>query len=403
MDFKLVLILTFIIINIQSCLTWKQGISCSYRKNNQFNYECLLKIENLYGFDDIEGISGTHLNGYSDEYVHRIVGWDIDSENFPRIICEKFKNLQNIDFLHGHKYISHRFLKAGLETLKNFQNLSSMAISLNSMDKINNNTFNGFENLKILKLKNKIGWPESLFLTNQNLEVLSLNSNEIFDLSENIFESLEKLQNLSLSHNQILNLRQKWFTNKKSLKNLYINGNKIRELPKDIFASLISLEIIELGENFLKIIYSNSFGTLPKLTTIYLQDNEINAIDEQLIDNTGLEDIKLIGNKCYSSDFFDNSTTRDALFLELHKCITNYEKIQNRKLYRKSNTIENKAHENMLETLQNKVLLQNQEVQQQQKILQLMDVKIDMLIKENEELKNKLNNFSNKIRRLDND
>ena len=350
MHFKLVLLILTIIINIQSCLTNEKRISCNYQKIqldiSLLSYQCQLTIKNPNGSDDFQDISGTHWEGYSDEDVLAVYANDVESENIPKKVCEKFKNIQKIEFINRNTF------QSGSETLKNCKNLSSMSISLNYMNKINENVFSGVENLKVLKIKNQMNLPkitsvfnkklvdlslnenvifnlpEKLFSALRNLKVLSLNENDIFDLPENIFQSQENLEELLLSKNKINNLRHKWFTNMKKLKKLNFNNNRIYELPKDIFTPLMSLETIELSNNKIKVISSNSFGILPKLTAINLYLNKINAIDEQFIDNTGVVDINLYGSKCYNTDFFDNSTTRDALFLELQNCFKNYEIIK---------------------------------------------------------------------------
>ncbi|KAL7043432.1 hypothetical protein ACKWTF_001495 [Chironomus riparius] len=397
MNLKLVLIL-IVLFNTQSCSTNVKKIRCKYQLNSDLmSYQCQLSITNPNEIDDFRNISGTHLKEYSDEDVHEIESLDVASKNIPKIICEKFKNIQKIKFFYRNNF------QSGFETLKNCKNLSSMSISFDYMKKINDNIFSGLDKLQMLQLKNKIEWPENLFFTNQNLKVLSLNENYILDLPANIFQSQENLQDLDLSTNKIQNLQLKWFANMKRLKSLNLYANQIIELPKDIFTALTSLETIKLRNNRIKIINSNSFGILPKLSTLDLSFNRINAIDEQLIDNTGIADINLSGNKCYDSIFFDNSTTKDALFLELQNCYTNFKIIQNRRLYRNSDIPECEGHRSdniMLQILnQLKILTDqfkdqiekfSQKQENQQQHLESIDTKIEILANENDLLRTKI-------------
>ena len=112
-----------------------------------------------------------------------------------------------------------------------------------------------------------------------------------------------------------------------------LNANQINELQTDIFVPLTSLETIELRSNRIKEVKSDSFGILPKLRTLDLGYNLINAIDEQLIDNTGIAIISLSKNRCYGTDIYDNSTAKDDLFLELQNCFKNYKIIENSEFY----------------------------------------------------------------------
>lgn len=253
--------------------TFGQGLSCTYSNNYEFGYSCIISILNPNGFNNFTTISGTHLAGKSDydvQYIIRTIG--SNTLNVPSIICNKFPNTKIIIF-------------DGIR-----------------IQRIDENTFDSCKNLTRL-------W---------------LHRNNIPDLPENIFAPLVNLQDLALSENTISNISVELFKNLPNLEFLYLHNNRIEELPRNAFSSLKKLEIIYLNENGLKIIHSDSFGTLPNLKFISLYVNQINAIDERLIDVTGVETIHMIQNLCANTDIFDDSPSRELMRNVLRACFDNY-------------------------------------------------------------------------------
>ncbi|CAG9798423.1 unnamed protein product [Chironomus riparius] len=86
-----------------------------------------------------------------------------------------------------------------------------------------------------------------------------------------------------------------------------------------------SLNVIYLHNNKLKITQSDPFRSLFKLKTIYLQQNQIEAIDEKVIDNTGVQRLDITNNLCANQNIFDNSTSRMSMRLALLNCFKKFD------------------------------------------------------------------------------
>jgi hypothetical protein len=63
------------------------------------------------------------------------------------------------------------------------------------------------------------------------------------------------------------------------------------------------------------------------LKRLEVYNNQINAIDEKLIDNSGLEWIDTRNNSCSSKEIADDSTNRDTMRAELRVCFENFENL----------------------------------------------------------------------------
>ncbi|CAG9798485.1 unnamed protein product [Chironomus riparius] len=101
-------------------------------------------------------------------------------------------------------------------------------------------------------------------------------------------------------------------------------SNLIVDLPADLFRELTDLETITLSNNNLTILHSDPFGYLPKLKYFSLINCQLEAIDENLIDNTGAIQLSLTDNFCVNETVIDNSATRYSMRIILSECFDNY-------------------------------------------------------------------------------
>ena len=111
---------------------------------------------------------------------------------------------------------------------------------------------------------------------------------------------------------------------------LFLSNNKIKQLPVDAFSSLILLNTLTLGQNEISIVESKSFGLLTKLTRVDLQQNNINAIDELFIDNTGVQNLILFNNSCVNKSISDTTAQRETMKIELNTCFKNFEDLKSK-------------------------------------------------------------------------
>lgn len=77
------------------------------------------------------------------------------------------------------------------------------------------------------------------------------------------------------------------------MKYLYMASNFITDIPKNAFVNLQNLDSFSVASNNIKMIHADSFGFLPNLKYINVDNNQVNAVDENLIDYTGVSLILL--------------------------------------------------------------------------------------------------------------
>ena len=154
---------------------------------------------------------------------------------------------------------------------------------------------------------------------------LWLDNNYFTSFPKKEFAPLKSLNNLDLRGNRIKNITADSFENLKSIKYLYLQSTQIEELPKDVFIHLKSLISLSLSYNKLKVIHS--LGFLPNLTEIELSDNQIQAVDEKFIDNTGVNKLTFGGNLCANFVITDNSASRALMRSGLQDCFDKYNEV----------------------------------------------------------------------------
>jgi len=131
---------------------------------------------------------------------------------------------------------------------------------------------------------------------------------------------LSALKSFHIDYNSIEILNSTWFENLQYLEFLNLAFNQISNLPKNIFAVLINLSEIWLAGNKLKIIHSDYFGNNLELAKIDLRANMIRAVDEKLIDYTGVNKIYMKDNVCSQEEI----NGRNQLMKTLQRCFKNY-------------------------------------------------------------------------------
>ncbi|XP_070508197.1 leucine-rich repeat-containing protein 15-like [Chironomus tepperi] len=270
-------------------------LKCDYGSS----YLCSLTVSNT-GTGFFTDIEGEHVAGRTDSDVIEIIATPLsNSVTVPSVICAKFANIGKTTYI---------------------------GIGLENIDR---SAFKSCRLVKQINLSdNEISTIDELaFSKNGELQRLSLAQNRISSLPTNVFETLGALRQLDISYNLIETLATEWFANLASLQVLYLNSNQIKELPTGVFASLTSLGNINLGRNKIEVLSSESFGELPRLTLLDVKGNVITAVDEKLIDNTGITNLSMDDNECASDDFIDSTPERGSMKQELATCFENFNNI----------------------------------------------------------------------------
>lgn len=295
-------------------------LTCNYTIISQ-KYTCVLTIQNPNGLNNILTICGVHLPGKTDLDVLSVIKQPpCNTAIIPSILCNKFKNLQDLDL------IACGIKKVDELALKGCTKLSYMMLVSNAITEVHEKAF--FNNLEFKHLSlayNQLTTlPENVFINQRKLEGLFLVGNKISDLPNNIFKSLTSVTMLTLGSNQIKTLRPEWFIGLDNLPYLHLITNLIEELPKNIFAPLKNLGFLGLSGNSLKVINSDAFSFHPKLNMMFLKDNQISAVDRRLLNVTGLTQVDMRNNVCANKIITDETVTKDIMRADLKNCFDNF-------------------------------------------------------------------------------
>ncbi|KAL7012749.1 hypothetical protein ACKWTF_015019 [Chironomus riparius] len=291
------------------------GYKCDFKAFYGITYYCNIVP------DSSESVEN-HLKHKTDDDV-KLLSFDADLHNTSHVtqsesspFCQRFKNADEF------KTSGIKLDSIDKDAFKNCQEIKTIDIWFSNIREFPETLFSVNSKLTHLwLLANKLTTlPENIFASQTALVTLSLNSNPFTSLPSNIFDPLESLNELSLREINI-KFNPIWFKNLKSLFSLDLSRNQLTDLPKNSFSALESLEHLDLSFNQLTVIHSDSFGHLKSLKTILLEENNVNAIDEQLIDNTALNHLDMDSNKCIS----DVIQEREELKGKLAQCFNNYQ------------------------------------------------------------------------------
>lgn len=252
---------------------WQWEWVRNYEHLNANVYACLLRINNPNGLNNFTDIDGAHLMGYSDGNVDYIINsLGSVTTNIPSIICNKFYNVSDI-YLRS----------AGIQRINEY--------SFRNCSKLTN---------------------------------LSIFNNTLTEIDENSFIGNEKLKGLAIENDTISTLRPNLFKSLKSLSSLVLDYTDFQELLNGIFTSLVNLFYISMNGNILRNISSSAYEFRPNLKIARFVNNQISAIDEKFIENTGINYIDLTGNLCINRLITDGSASRSQIKQLLKACFDNF-------------------------------------------------------------------------------
>lgn len=251
----------------------------------EFNFP---KLTNLYlsGNSEKSGSLQNSLMNIGKNLLHL----EIEDNALCHFNGTIFKNLTSLH-IGGNQF---SLLGTSGEAFLKVENMPKLKILSSSRCKIrtiNNNAFDGTENLEKLNLSvnliDKI--LEGTLKKMKNLKVVSLNYNRFYDIPKE----------LSLP----------------TLKELYLNFNFIRKIEKNSLSNAVNLEKLSLKGNDIKTIEENAFANLVKLTDLNLRENEISKFYPNWgMELKNLQNLNLISNDILFTDSFnfENSTVKNV-------------------------------------------------------------------------------------------
>lgn len=289
MDVKAVVTAIILIANFHfGC---SQILACEYKSDYYIGYICDLLLYDPNESYNFSRVSGTHLAGKTDQDVRHISRHSSSKSPYiPSIICKTFPYATTFDLS------SVGITRIDNDALTNCQKLQTLSLATNKITEINGEQFSG----------------------NYELSSLDLSGNLI--TSNNINFKQQKM--IWAYENEISNAQN---SSLQKLTKLYLQNNKIEEIAANSLSSLNQLVSINLSNNKLKVIYS--FGVLSKLNSIDLRNNQINAFDQNFIDDTRLYYLYMKNNICLNADITDNTISNLQMRIYLLKCFENFDNL----------------------------------------------------------------------------
>ena len=101
-----------------------------------------------------------------------------------------------------------------------------------------------------------------------------------------------------------------------------MQNNQIADLPKNVFRTLKHAPTLYLTNNKLEVFHAFGFSSI--LTTVNLNNNQIEAFDQNFIDDTGVTLLIMRNNLCANVSINDTSPSRLQMRMLLVKCFDNY-------------------------------------------------------------------------------
>lgn len=243
-------------------------------------YEFKSKLENPFPKLTHLFLAGNTIqnNFIKDLSLHKLTYLDLSHNKISRFSFKELNNLSslildnnNIQKIGGNIFSND----ISLNELKKLENLS---LANNQINYLDNDTFEQTTNLRYLNLRNNR-------LYNSNLNILkSLKFLEILVLDNNSFESVPirtplNITTLSLNFNKIEYLIYSSFVNMQNLRKLYLNENKISIIDVDAFQTQKLLEELYLSDNQLNFLPTNWYRSMKNLRYLNLSGNKFISLE----------------------------------------------------------------------------------------------------------------------------
>lgn len=208
--------------------------------------------------------------------LYNLQSVNLEHNKIVQIAQNAFADLKNLHEL----LLSHNQLKT-IDS-KNFADLfvlNQLILESNQIKTIHPNAFDNLTNLNDLSLNdNLLDTVPNAIRKLRYLKSLDLGKNKISVIDNNSFQGLEEMMGLRLTDNQIKSITKDAFAPMKQLHVLNLASNKVKHIDQSAFISNSQLRAIRLDNNLMEDI-SSVFTSLPSLVLLNVADNNIKWFD----------------------------------------------------------------------------------------------------------------------------
>ena len=175
--------------------------------------------------------------------------------------------------------------------------LEKLNLSRNQISGIDENTFHGLTQLRVLDLhSNNIGILHRDYLVLSSLQYLDLRNNKLSNLPDGIFSWVHNLRTLYLSGNNLEEFGN-ILLNLYYLEELRLDNCKIQSMLTSTFSSTPNLISVNLENNYIIGLSQTAFHRLTKLRNISLAGNKIERLSNTNFNGLKLHTLNLSANK----------------------------------------------------------------------------------------------------------
>lgn len=301
----------FVLASVVQLVVSQNHAFCSFSLTPLGNYVCDFVNQNIQNEGNLQGSTGDHIQGWSDEHVGTISQRNSVINIFPSLFINRFINLTVV-------VLANTQMQQFASPLTNCAHLFIIYLDNNQITSIPGRGFINCERLSLLSIANNRieDIQPDAFLGLSNLNGLNLQGNNIATLDPNLFSSVSRLNLLQLARNRISDLSHSLFQFMPNLANLHLDNNLITSWNGSILASNFQLTEILLRGNQIEDINANSFENLPNLVTLTIGSNIRNI--PTLVNPGNLRNLTLSINPIVqvSAASFRYLRTLERLFLD---------------------------------------------------------------------------------------
>lgn len=304
-------------------------------------------------------MTGNHLDGKTESDVEALIIKNQNVTFLPNDLGEKFENLKRLEVTSSN-------LKAANDENFEQMNLQTLKLRKNSLEKFDVQIFDDLEELNLDE--NQIS--EIGYLKSETLEIISINYNQLNNLTTDNFKSLPNLMEFYAKNNKIEVLKSEFFRHNEKLTKVDFSNNNL---------------------DFIDFKIANKFSNFDLSGNPCLNDhevfNETSIIDEKVKESCGNEESRI-----FKKIIKQLKTQTNELLKELDENKQETSKSdENNSAESTSNSPNNDVNTKAMSKIQRIIeiikLIKHLETEFDSKL-----EKINDLTKENENLKNKNNN-----------